>query len=307
MRNVTIFLILFWGTSLFSQRAMDTLAEEYIKELEHSLPKDLFESEEGGTTAIDLVVSKAFSNEKRRIRAYAQYKIKEIGARNKSLSVKRKAVNLLLKFSFDPALDIRDNNSTAYQAFPKEAYTRDFVMELKSILHNDSFVNRGHILLVGFLELTEEKDHLESHFVRSSGRFLNDFSLGDINRFDFAARMALARMGDTEQGKYVIGKIMEVPEPEVLKHRLKYLAYIKRPEAVEILIQYLFDDGTMYDINGLELPKANFVLGTLYKLIEGFPGPAPIDRTFCKEEDVTKARNWITANRTTYKINRNTW
>ena len=306
MRYMIIFLVFIPNTIVFSQINTDTLAEQFIKELHYSLPKDLFETEEGGLAAIDLV-SKVISFEKRRIRSYAQHKINEIGARNKSLSVKSKAVNLLLNFSFDPEFDIRDNNSALYQAYPKEAYTRAFIVQLKSILHNDSFVNRGHILLAGFLELTEEKDYLDSHFVRSKGRFMNDFSLGDINRFDFAARMALARMGDEDHGKYVIARIMQVSESEVLLKRLKYLAYIKRPEAVEILIKYLFDNGTMFDINGLELPKANFVLGTLYQLIEGFPGPPPIDRTFCKEEDVTKARNWITANRNTYKINRNTW
>lgn len=305
MKYLGVILFCIVSTSLFSQ-VRDTLIDAFLNRLYHGLPKDMLETETGGNAAIDSIAN-LVSHKNDRIRHFAQSKIHEIGFRSKFISIKRRSVNLLLDFSFDQAPSIRRSNSDMYQAYPKEAYTRAFIVQLKSILHNDSFVNRGHILLAGFLELTEEKDYLDSHFVRSMGRFINDFSLGDINRFDFAARMALARMGDEDHGKYVIARIMQVSESEVLLKRLKYLAYIKRPEAVEILIKYLFDNGTMFDINGLELPKANFVLGTLYQLIEGFAGPPPIDRTFCKEEDVTKARNWITANRNTYKINRNTW
>lgn len=305
MKYLGVILFCIVSTSLFSQ-VRDTLIDAFLNRLYHGLPKDMLETETGGNAAIDSIAN-LVSHKNDRIRHFAQSKIHEIGFRSKFISIKRRSVNLLLDFSFDQAPSIRRSNSDMYQAYPKEAYTRAFIVQLKSILHNDSFVNRGHILLAGFLELTEEKDYLDSHFVRSMGRFINDFSLGDINRFDFAANMALARMGDEDHGKYVIARIMQVSESEVLLKRLKYLAYIKRPEAVEILINYLFDNGTMFDINGLELPKANFVLGTLYQLIEGFPGPPPIDRTFCKDEDVTKARNWITANRNTYKINRNTW
>ena len=302
---MTIFLALLSNISTFSQINIDTLAEQFVKELHYSLPKDMFETEEGGSAAIDLV-SKVVSLEKRRIRSYAQHKIKEIGARNKSLSVKRKAVNLLLKFSFDPEIDIKDNNSDAYQAFPREAYTTEFVVQLKSILHNDSFVNRGHILLAGFLELTEEKDYLNSHFVHSKGRFMNDFSLGDINRFDFAARMALARMGDAEQGKFVINKIMDVPESEVLLKRQKYLAYIKQPEAVEILIEYLFKGGEMDGGTGMMFNYPSYVMWSLYISIAEFP---IIRRSYFgyTDEEISIARNWITANRNTYKINRDTW
>lgn len=305
MKYLGVILFCVVSTSLFSQ-VRDTLIDAFLNRLHHNLPKDMFETENGGNVAIDRMTS-LVSHENERVRDYVQFKIHEIGFRSKFLSTKRKAVNLLFDFSFDQAPVIRRSNSNMYQAYPKEAYTREFIVQLKSILHKDSFVNRGHILLAGFLELTEVKGYLDSHFVHSKGRFMNDFSLGDINRFDFAARMAQARMGDEAHGKFVIDKIMDVPESEVLLNRLKYLAYIKRQEATEILIEYLFDDGTMYDINGLELPKANFVLGTLYKLIEGFPGPPPIDRTFCKQEDITKARNWISGNRNTYIINRDTW
>jgi hypothetical protein len=283
----------------------DSLVDTFILKFDNELPYGKYINEKEGISAIEKI-DNLNSHENARIRSYAHFKVLEIGIKNKSNTVKSKSVSSILRFSYDPDIAIRGNNANFYEGFPKEAFNADFIVGFRSVLHNDSFVNRGHILLVGFLEIIEEKAYLKSRFIHSKERLNNDYSRKEINTFDFAARMALARMGEKEQVDYVIRKIKDEPEKAILRDRMNYLAYIKRPEAVEIMFDYLFMDKFLKDVSGFERTYANYVIPYIYQSVEDFP--ISNNGWFgYSEEEIEVARRWVTANRNNYVIDYDTW
>jgi hypothetical protein len=302
MKIFHIILLVFLPTLTVSSQP---LAERFISEFDQGLPKTMFEDEEGGVSAIK-TLEKLATNENKRVRSYAHFRIKEIGIRNNAIGVKTNAVASILKFSFDSDVAIRRNNASFYTAFPKEAFPNDIIPEIKSILHDDRYVNRGHVLLVGFLGLSEEKAYLENHIVGLRGNFLSDYSQNEINKLDFAAHLALARMGETEHVDYVIRKIMAMPEGDILRKRIETLSFIKHPKAVEIMFDYLLMDKQMQDATGEERPYANYVIPYIYKSVKEFP--IKKDGWFgYSEEEIAEARNWVKAHRNDYKINSKLW
>ncbi|MEZ4960152.1 MAG: hypothetical protein R2830_10095 [Saprospiraceae bacterium] len=61
----------------------DSLAEAFIKKFDKQLPSTLFQDESKAIYAIE-ELEKLASNENRRIRSYAHFKISEIGLHNKT-------------------------------------------------------------------------------------------------------------------------------------------------------------------------------------------------------------------------------
>ncbi len=289
----------------YSQIHEDNLVQVYSKKFESEFNLTKLKNDSIGIAAIEILEGLK-SHEQIDFRNYAHFKIMDIAVRSNSQAVKAKAVNSILKFSRDPYVAIRGNNANFYEAFPKEVYRGDFVIELKSVLHNDSFVNRGHILLVGFLGLTEEKAYLENHILKSKGRFLNDYNRQEINRFGLTTRMALARLGEKEHLDYVIQKIMDASEKDILRKRIKYLAYIKQPEAIEIMFDYLFMDKLMPDVTGWERTYANYVIPYIYQSVKGFP--ITNNGWFgYSEEEIEEARDWVTKHKNSYEVNQDVW
>ena len=293
-------------TSVWSQLwGKDTIAESLISKLQHELPKGIFDNEKDALASIS-ILEKYVSHESPHVRSYAQFKIYEIGLHGKTSAVKEKSVNAILKFSFDPDLAIRGNNANFYESFPKEAFTPAFITELKPILHNDSFVNKGHVLLVGFLELEEEKDWLENHILSGRAKLLYEDPRFELGTVRFAAHMALARLGEKDNIDYVIRTIMDAPVEDILRKRLKYLSYIKQPEVIEILFDFLFTDKILPDVSGWKRTYANYVIPYIYDSVKDFPVDDP-GLFGHSEEQIKQARDWVTAHRNDYEIRRDVW
>jgi hypothetical protein len=306
MKRIILMLMvgLYWG-SAFSQIHKDSIAKAYVEAFYEKFTKDRWQDEQLGIAAINELEMLA-QHENVNLRTWAQFEIRGIGRRNESIKVKAKALEAILKFSFDPDLAIRGNNANFYKSFPKEAFTPAFISELKPILHNDSFVNKGHVLLVGFLELEEEKDWLENHILSGRAKLLYEDPRFELGTVRFAAHMALARLGEKDNIDYVIRTIMDAPVEDILRKRLKYLSYIKQPETIEIFFNFLFTDKILPDVSGWKRTYANYVIPYIYDSVQDFPVDDP-GLFGHSEEQIKQARDWVTAHRNDYEIRRDVW
>ncbi len=124
--------------------------------------------------------------------------------------------------------------------------------------------------------------------VRSAAPRLHQLANGG----SWSAQLALARMGDPMAIRYVIDRV-ENSKDEVRRvtRALDDLAFIRQPEAVEVIIKYLFSDkstpASPPDVGSVRY--AYYAAKALEEIIEGFP--AWIANT---EAGVARARHWIT-------------
>lgn len=114
---------------------------------------------------------------------------------------------------------------------------------------------------------------------------------------EWAARCALARLGDRESIRFCIDRIEGVEdETKRMFVYFPYFNYIRQPEVVKKLTEYLFRDGeTPTDGDLLGSPYALHAILHLSQMIEGFPVTFDDVQTRPREEVIQEAREWVTA------------
>lgn len=306
MKLTFVLLLSFFIAQLVqAQITAEVSTSNFIIEFDKQFSDEVYKDEKRGLALIDSL-KRFIAHSDEKMRVYTRFKLAEIGIRNGSIKVKTHSLNQLLKFSYDSNGTIKRNTAKVYRAFPKTAFSDSFISELKSILHNDSLVCREHILLVGFLDLSEEKDYLKNHFVEVKGSLPNDTRLGDVNSFSFAAKMAIARMGEKEHVSFVIDKILDARRKDVLNKRVAYLSYLKQPAAIETLLAFVLLDRMVMNSSGHYYLSASYVLPEVSKSVQDFPIPYKSFPIY-SDDEIIKARAWVLFNLKNYKINRENW
>ncbi len=112
------------------------------------------------------------------------------------------------------------------------------------------------------------------------------------NGGSWPAQLALARLGDPLTIHYVIDRLEGVKDEVKRVRRLdKDLAFIRQPEAVEIILKYLFSDkstpASPPDVGSVRY--SYYAAEALGEIIEGFP--TGIANT---EAGIARARQWVT-------------
>ncbi len=110
----------------------------------------------------------------------------------------------------------------------------------------------------------------------------------------WAAHLALARMGDAAATRLCIQKVAGVTsEVQRVTLALQDIAYIRQPEAVAVLVEYLFSEKRLPSLDGEPGGKyAQRALEHLTEMLEDFPVK---NKEFgYSNADIEQARQWIT-------------
>ncbi len=161
----------------------------------------------------------------------------------------------------------------------------DFTPEMKKVIHG--FLGRPNtypedVLLAGAAEVWSAEKKLRELAARNY----------------WPARLALARMGDKAEIAGVIAKIEGEKDATEKVMRVDDLGYIRQPEAVEVLVRWLFRDDLLHPGNGSDVTGALYATTALDQLMEMTEG-LPVQywgRQAYSMADVKQAREWITKN-----------
>jgi hypothetical protein len=191
-----------------------------------------------------------------------------------------------------------------YKHFPKSIYSQNFISSLRRLLHDSKNVNRSHILLAGVLGL--EREFIRENFLQEGKKFKNEFGLSHRNSIQFAAHLALARMGEESSIDYVLRKTRENKSNEIVSKWLEKIAYIKQPKAMDFLFEYLYSDETFPPTHEGDIgySYAARTINILKNIIAGFP---ELNLYYPPDDDIGTARRWVRTHRHNYKINRDVW
>jgi hypothetical protein len=160
----------------------------------------------------------------------------QIGISSKKNSERQKVVQMLIEGMDDEEQYVRNAIGRWLLSFQ----AKDFSETSKDLLHKQLTVEeptREIILVCGVANMTSELPKLEKLLIdekkyKGPGRWY-----GTIG---WAARLARARMGSQFDISRCIELVEAEPDPVVrVTHLLKDLAYIRQPESINILQQYL--------------------------------------------------------------------
>jgi prepilin-type processing-associated H-X9-DG protein len=191
----------------------------------------------------------------------------------------------LLAFCYDTSYYMRQQARELLNTLKARDFSEENKKTIKQLLTNG---NECYVEVLGVAQMTDQIDILKA--------YLHEKKENKISYSNWEVRLTLARLGDTASINYCIKQLERVPD---LNERVIFgtttLAYIRQPQSIELLVQYLFLDGHVGgpdddDID--DTPYANYVLRELTPIIEGFPVAQGISVIYT-EKEVEIARAWI--------------
>lgn len=180
-----------------------------------------------------------------------------------------------------------DNNSGTCLKVLMDCHKNEFSEETKEYLKQllDEILTKeitgtyseNILLLVGVADMQEEMNKLQA--IMDIGDGNSSRSRSNPHRMVFAALKAKARMGDKDAIRQCIAQVdMEQDEERKLRISLKHIAYIRQPEAVDYIKQYIYSDKKTRDLgpDALGGSYSDIAAGYLEEMIVGFPNRAEI-------------------------------
>lgn len=217
---------------------------------------------------------------------------------------KMQIINNVVPAIIDSNAGTREWYSERLLSIDKTLLNNQSLQLIEEVFNNDALANYYTILLIGNLKLAKDKRRLYDFIKRdSSGQFNKSISYKST---EWAAHLALARMGGNENMDFILSHINEEPHiSTVYFNLLDDLAYTGQKPAIDFVVEKLFSDeayGYMPYEEPLREIKTPFALRTLpilAVLIEDIP--------LRKSEvynmsDLRSTRAWFAKNEGKYEL-----
>ena len=229
----------------------------------------------------------------RDVRAFALKVVAVLGVRAEEPIYRKQAVQLLVEsLTKEPALPVCDD----VLRFKSKDFTTETKGTIRSLLgkeHGSHHFLYRLVLICGRAAISEEVGRLQELKLRTPDELYSKPWGRWGGGVGWAARLALARMGDDKELRFCVKVVENAPEFDVVLRLLPELAYVSRPPALEIILKYLESEdrlppvketveGSMYAV---------YALRALAHAVEGCPVKYG-ESVGYQREDLVRAREW---------------
>jgi len=223
------------------------------------------------------------------------YYLGEIGAYSNDITVKQKVVSLLIEGLKSDFLLVWQSCGRGLLKYPSNCYTLESKRELKNLSVHKNNLEYWHILLLGVAKIN---DNETINWLKQ----VSDKRDYGLESEGWAAKLALARLGYSEQINQVISIVESAKEPIMKSIMIKYYGFIRQKETTEKLIEYLDSDIQLPSVKGWDegIFLKCYALEILSAIIIDFPVPRKSPSGF-SESEISITKNWFKVNRN-YKI-----
>lgn len=297
-KDLFVGLMLFQlSLSISTAQSMDSLIHEYVVE-KNSWTSYLIRSDSSiSTDSILNGLSYYNSHEKENSRYRAYILTYDLLSRQ---GTKAQLDFLLNTVYADSSYTIRDALGRRLVDFTRKEYDEELIESVEEIAANDAFVNEKIVLVIGYLNLTTNKDRL---FELTSEKYKT------IGRIDVkkAAKLALARMGEQVYLNSLMSEVRQASDFDNLIYNIKQLAYVQQDQATDFIVQLL--------MSNKRLPPVHSEIGEIYayrpskilrRLLENTPEKAYSNGK--NMQYIEQMRKWIKSQNGKWEYNRdNFW
>jgi hypothetical protein len=212
--------------------------------------------------------------------------------RTQDASTQESAISLLLTVAeTDREGGLDDHAAKVLTALPGKAFNTEARSRVGKLLTRKE-PPREIVLLAGVIG-----DSAFDTRLRALASHYNESSPPRYGSNDWAAQLALARLGDAPSIEHVIKRLDAANDENDLIRMFPDLGYIRQPEAVALLKKFLFSDARLRPTNpGMPGGRiAGYAVYELAKMLEGFPVKIEESKGY-GESEIAKARAWMNAN-----------
>ncbi len=274
-----------YGEQTMVPKDIATLLEERMSAAreQRSYGEHKINVEEYGTDLLPFL-EQYLNDDSGRVRREAYVLLKRVGESSDREQVRQEIVYKLLEGLNDDEGVVRGNTARWLQSFSAgdfSAASKRFLSEkLRTLSEEQSSPAVGIVLLIGVADIKSELPSLALILKENENRFDSE---GWDRSMAWAALKARARMGVKEDIKRCIELVEARPEKDRVMFLLQDLSYVRQPEVVEYLRNYLNSNKTIPPSGCTPgLIYADRAASALREMLLGFP-PAATVREFRKE------------------------
>lgn len=232
-KSLSTVLFVFIGYCSLAQSGANDLRsymEEVRKGSYKAVPQELMDNQNEDEMIATL--QPYLSDSVERIRAKAYYVIKRTGQKSTSPDVRQTAVSILVQGINDQNSGISGNASEALTSFRKEDFSDEDKAAIGQLLRIETPHLDQVLKLAGYLGTDSFKPNM-NQIIGSNAPF----------KFKWAARVAMARMGDAAAIDYIMGKLNAAPVNDALIYDIvPDLVYTRQMEIFKYLEQIINSD-----------------------------------------------------------------
>jgi hypothetical protein len=212
--------------------------------------------------------------------------------------LRQKGLILLLN-QFDDKVIKQSYLPNALQYYDVEDFNDSSKNIIRQLL-SEQYPFASVVLVAGMLNLSDQKENIKRY---QQGGIHNSYRKDEDENMVHASHLALARMGDTTEIRYVI-----TPTAEMIKYSYSLftnfasdLAYIRKPEGLNKLIELLYSEDTY--INENYTRKMNTLLGNQFaRMLDDFIYPFS-DNFPYNNDEIKNVKEWLNQNKGKYVFN----
>jgi hypothetical protein len=234
--TVASFLFAILLTKSFGQPSLRTL-QSYMTEIRTNTTLPVTQSilnDQRNESQLIITLTPYFSDSLNIVRSKAYYITKRIGQKSTNAAVRTSVITQLIRAIRDKDTGISGNASEALTAFRKSEFTQAHKDSIGNLIHLKTPHLDQILKLAGYLEMTNQQAKITS-IINSTTTFKNKW----------AARLALARMGDQVAITYINTKIANAPvNDDMVYDVVPDLVYTRQKEIFKYLEQLINSDET---------------------------------------------------------------
>ncbi|MDM8540180.1 hypothetical protein QUF90_03750 [Desulfococcaceae bacterium HSG9] len=228
------------------------------------------------------------------VRHFANTMNRKIAETNTDPEIRQTAINRLVTALNDPEPIVWQHAGKDLLSFT----SKDFTNDTKAVLHRllmDESPRRTTVLASGVADMKNELSRLETLLINES-KYDPELTVGRwYGTLGWAARLARARMGSQTD----IFRCIELTEAESdpvirITHLLKDIAYIRHPEAIHLLRNYLESDNRLPSVKETTpgTGYSQYAIHFLAESIANFPFKKKYVGGYSYSE-IEQARQWM--------------
>jgi hypothetical protein len=297
--SIISFVILFIATVASAQKNnedTDRRLSQYMHDVRNRKSISLEEAKKihGSDPQMILeLLKKYYEDPSDRVRHEAILLARRIAKQKPDPGIRQEVLTRLINGLSDPSPLVHQYAGEFLLDFKSDEFTQAHKSVIKHLLNKEK-PTHDLLLIVGVAGMKDETARLEKLLIDETKYETGNHVGKWYGTVGWAARLARARMGNKADIDRAIKVVESETDPDSRIFLLKYLAYIRQPEVIEILKKYLDSDEATpkRSIDVLQMPYAQIGIDLLADSIVNFPVTKREAGLYSKS-DIELARKWM--------------
>lgn len=199
--------------------------------------------------------------------------ILSIGAKAKQESLKRQTISYMLQaYEKEQLPELGVYYLERLTIFHRKLFDKGAKARIRTLLRNEKQNIKELILLIGFLQIKEEKKYLKDSFLSDKQSQFRSNEIDQLQAETWTTYLALARMGDRKAINHVVKKFQDVKDNwNLCRSIASDVDYVRQKKSHQLLVDLALRKEYLHHQDTSSTPCNFYLLPLLLKSTKNYP------------------------------------